>query len=127
VAGSYWTSAAGAYCRSPEISWLPAMLWPVDVSDVQIAGPAAGARRNLHRSRHRRWRLSRRCCAPATGWLVPDGLLLLTAGHGAWTGSQDDWLGGGAAMWWSVIWQGFVSEGTGGNSLFWARRAGPDP
>ncbi|MQY14130.1 Ubiquinone biosynthesis O-methyltransferase [Streptomyces sp. RB5] len=34
-------------------------------------------------------------------WLRPGGLLLCTTGHRAWTGVDEDWLGGGAAMWWS--------------------------
>lgn len=102
------------------------MLWPVDVSDVQIAGPAAGAPAEPSSEPTPSLAAQRSLLRAGAGWLVPDGQLLLTAGHGAWTGSQDDWLGGGAAMWWSVIWQGFVSEGIGGNSLFWARRAGPD-
>ncbi|MGH3096771.1 MAG: class I SAM-dependent methyltransferase [Streptosporangiales bacterium] len=71
-------------------------------------------------------------------WLVPDGLLLLTAGWEAWTGAEDDWLGSGATMWWSQAdvttyrqWlhqagfdisdETFVPEGNGGHSLFWAR------
>ena len=75
------------------------------------------------------------------GWLVPGALLLLTAGWRSWTGSQTDWLGGDALMWWShadaatyrdwlvqagfqVIREEFVPEGDGGHSLFWARRTG---
>lgn len=73
-------------------------------------------------------------------WLVPDGVLLLTAGWAAWTGIEDDWLGSGASMWWSqagvatyrqwlqqagfrVSGEAFVPEGDGGHSLFWARAA----
>jgi SAM-dependent methyltransferase len=29
------------------------------------------------------------------GWLRPGGWLLATTGHTAWTGTEDDWLGGG--------------------------------
>lgn len=75
-------------------------------------------------------------------WLVPDGLLVLSAGWRAWTGSQIDWLGGDAPMWWSqadaatyrrwlteagfrVLREEFVPEGDSGHSLFWARRAMP--
>lgn len=71
-------------------------------------------------------------------WLVPDGLLLLTAGWQSWTGTQTGWLGGNATMWWShadvatyrrwlsdaglhVVREEFVPEGSGGHSLFWAR------
>jgi 2-polyprenyl-3-methyl-5-hydroxy-6-metoxy-1,4-benzoquinol methylase len=75
------------------------------------------------------------------GWLRPSGWLLATAGQEAWTGTEDGWLGGQAAMWWSqtdattyaswleqagleVIEQGFVAEDDGGHALFWARRPG---
>lgn len=74
------------------------------------------------------------------GWLVADGLLVLSAGWRAWTGAQIDWLGGDAPMWWShadaatyrrwlteagfqVLREEFVPEGDSGHSLFWARRA----
>jgi hypothetical protein len=62
-----------------------------------------------------------------------------TTGQEAWTGIDEDWLDGGAAMWWShtdaetnrgwitaagltVEAQEFVPEGEGGHALFWARR-----
>lgn len=77
------------------------------------------------------------------GWLRPGGWLLATTGQDAWTGSEDNWLGGHATMWWSqadaatyrswlqqagleIIDQRFVPEGDGGHALFWARRR-PDP
>ncbi len=73
------------------------------------------------------------------GWLRPGGWLLATTGQQAWTGTEDDWLGGSATMWWShadaatyrdwlgragleVTAQDFVPEGDGGHALFWARR-----
>jgi 2-polyprenyl-3-methyl-5-hydroxy-6-metoxy-1,4-benzoquinol methylase len=72
-------------------------------------------------------------------WLRPGGWLLATTGHNAWTGTQDNWLGGRAAMWWShadartyrswhqqagltVTAATFVPEGAGGHTLFWAQR-----
>jgi ubiquinone/menaquinone biosynthesis C-methylase UbiE len=77
-------------------------------------------------------------------WLRPGGWLLATTGQTAWTGTEDNWLGGSAAMWWSqadavtyrtwlhqagleVAGQQFVPEGDGGHALFWARLkpAGP--
>jgi len=75
----------------------------------------------------------------AAGWLRPGGWLLAVTGQGAWTGTEDNWLGGPAAMWWShadaatyrawleqaglqVTAQEFVPEGDGGHALFWARR-----
>ncbi|MGH8795282.1 MAG: class I SAM-dependent methyltransferase [Stackebrandtia sp.] len=73
-------------------------------------------------------------------WLRPGGWFLGATGHRAWTGVDDDWLGGGAAMWWShadaatnrdwitragltVESEEFVPEGDGGHALFWARRS----
>ncbi|MCW6003554.1 class I SAM-dependent methyltransferase [Micromonospora sp. CPCC 205371] len=72
-------------------------------------------------------------------WLRPGGLLLATTGAQAWTGTEDRWLGGTAAMWWShadaatyrkwIIQAGldidaehFVPEGSSGHQLFWAHR-----
>lgn len=72
-------------------------------------------------------------------WLRPGGWFLGTTGHSAWTGTEDNWLGGGVPMWWShtdaatnrawitqagltVEREEFVSEGDGGHALFWARR-----
>ena len=72
-------------------------------------------------------------------WLRPRGWLLTTVGQDAWTGTQDNWLGGPAAMWWSQanastyrVWfqragltitsEQFVPEGTSGHALFWAQQ-----
>ncbi|WDZ84507.1 class I SAM-dependent methyltransferase [Micromonospora cathayae] len=72
-------------------------------------------------------------------WLRPGGWLLTTVGRDAWTGTDDNWLGGPATMWWShadaatyrswlhragltVTVEDFVPEGTSGHTLFWARR-----
>jgi ubiquinone/menaquinone biosynthesis C-methylase UbiE len=72
-------------------------------------------------------------------WLRPGGWFVATTGHRAWTGVEENWLGGGAAMWWShadaatnrawiteagltVEREEFVPEGDGGHALFWARR-----
>ena len=74
----------------------------------------------------------------AAGWLRPGGWLLAVTGQQAWTGTEDNWLGGPATMWWShadaatyrawledagleVTEQDFVPEGDGGHALFWAR------
>nr|WP_229404716.1 hypothetical protein [Micromonospora sp. NBRC 110038] len=116
------------------------------------AGPPPGAHRDLPpRRRHPR--------RPAAGlalihlplpeqprligriftWLRPGGWLLATVGDSAWTGTEENWLGGPAAMWWSqadastyrswlreagllVTAEEFVPEGTSGHALFWARR-----
>ncbi len=72
-------------------------------------------------------------------WLRPGGRFLATMGHQAWTGTEDNWLGGGATMWWShadaatnrawleqaglvVDHEEFVPEGSGGAILFQAHR-----
>lgn len=73
------------------------------------------------------------------GWLRPGGFFVATTGHGAWTGTEPDWLGSGAPMWWShadadtnrqwieqvgltVERQEFIPEGSSGHALFWTRR-----
>ncbi|MFG2729006.1 class I SAM-dependent methyltransferase [Streptomyces canus] len=75
------------------------------------------------------------------GWLRPGGWFVATTGHRAWTGVEEDWLGGGAPMWWShadaatnrewiaqtgltIECEEFVPEGDGGHALFWARLPG---
>ncbi|KKK05808.1 class I SAM-dependent methyltransferase [Micromonospora sp. HK10] len=72
-------------------------------------------------------------------WLRPGGWLLATVGTSAWTGTEDNWLGGPATMWWShadaatyrswlhqaglaIIAEDFIPEGSSGHTLFWARR-----
>jgi hypothetical protein len=72
-------------------------------------------------------------------WLRPDGLFLATVGHTAWTGTEESWLGGDAAMWWShadtdtyrawvratglaVIDEQFVPEQTSGHLFVAAER-----
>jgi SAM-dependent methyltransferase len=76
-----------------------------------------------------------------SGWLAPGGLFLATLGSGAWTGTEQDWLGvGGAEMYWShadapsyrrwladagfdLLHDEFIPEGQGsaGHQLFHAR------
>ena len=72
-------------------------------------------------------------------WLRPGGLFVATTGYWAWTGVQEDWLGGGVPMWWSqadagtyrswitqagltVEQEEFVPEGDSGHALFWAHK-----
>jgi 2-polyprenyl-3-methyl-5-hydroxy-6-metoxy-1,4-benzoquinol methylase len=72
-------------------------------------------------------------------WLRPGGWLLVTVGHEAWTGTQDNWLDGPAPMWWShadagtyrswlqgagvaITSEEHVPEGTSAHTLFWAQR-----
>jgi SAM-dependent methyltransferase len=73
------------------------------------------------------------------GWLRPGGLFVATTGYWAWTGYEENWLDGGAPMWWShadvatyrswieqagllVDREEFVPEGDGGHALFWTSR-----
>lgn len=77
--------------------------------------------------------------ARIAGWLRPGGSFLCTTGHTAWTGTEDNWLDGGAPMWWShadattyrtwltgagltVDTETFVSEGDSGHTLFRTHR-----
>ena len=72
-------------------------------------------------------------------WLKPNGLVLLTVGHGAWTGTESDWLGvPGGTMYWShadaatyrrwlgergfaIVYEAFIPEGESGHTLLLAR------
>jgi SAM-dependent methyltransferase len=73
------------------------------------------------------------------GWLRPGGLFVVTTGYGAWTGYEENWLDGGAPMWWShadvdtyrswiaeaglvIEREEFVPESDGGHALFWTSR-----
>ncbi len=72
-------------------------------------------------------------------WLRPGGVFMATTGYWAWTGTEENWLGSGAPMWWShadvatyrswitaaglvIDREEFVPEGDGGHALFLARR-----
>ena len=72
-------------------------------------------------------------------WLHPGGWLLVTGGHGAWTGRQDNWFDGPAPLWWShadaatyrswlqqaglvITTEERVPEGTSAYTLFRAQR-----
>jgi SAM-dependent methyltransferase len=72
-------------------------------------------------------------------WLKPGGVLLATVGAAAWTGEEEDWLGGGERMWWSHPEAGtyrhwltsagliierdeFVPEGSSGHQMLMALR-----
>lgn len=72
------------------------------------------------------------------GWLALGGALVAVTGHQAFRGIDENWLNGGAAMWWEhadaatyrawiaaagleIEREEFVPEGDGGHVLFWAR------
>jgi SAM-dependent methyltransferase len=76
-------------------------------------------------------------------WLRPDGWLLATVGHDAWTGTEDNWLGGGAPMWWShadaatyrawlqragmtIASESLVPDGASAHTLVWAHGSNAD-
>jgi SAM-dependent methyltransferase len=73
-------------------------------------------------------------------WIRPGGLFVATVGADAWTGSEENWLGGDIPMWWShadagttrgwieaagfvVEREEFVPEGAGGHALLWSTRS----
>ena len=75
------------------------------------------------------------------GWLRPGGVLLLTVGGGAWTGTEDDWYG--APMYWShgdrdfyaealdahgfdTLEEWLIPEGDGSHSAFLVRAPASD-
>ena len=75
-------------------------------------------------------------------WLRPSGWLLASTGHDAWTGSEENWLGGRAPMYWShadagasrrwiqeaglvIAGEQTIPEGDSAHALFWAQRPGP--
>jgi hypothetical protein len=75
-------------------------------------------------------------------WLRPGGILLITVGSTAWTGTEDDWYG--APMFWShgdrdsyastldargftVLEEWSIPEGDGAHAAFLARAEGGDP
>jgi SAM-dependent methyltransferase len=81
----------------------------------------------------------RRLLAKVAAWLRPGGLFVATTGHQASAGVEENWLGAGAAMWWShadadtyrtwisesgltIEREEFVPEGDAGHVFFWARR-----
>ncbi|RCV53380.1 class I SAM-dependent methyltransferase [Marinitenerispora sediminis] len=89
----------------------------------------------IHLPRQEQPEVLRRMCR----WLRPGGWLLAVTGETDWTGTEQNWLGGPAPMWWShpdagtsrrwlaaagfqVVAEEFVPEGAGGHRLFWARR-----
>jgi SAM-dependent methyltransferase len=74
------------------------------------------------------------------GWIKPGGRLLVTVGHEAWTGTEENWLGvPGGTMYWShadrPTYEGwlaelhfqieeslFIPEGEGGHAVILARK-----
>jgi len=60
---------------------------------------AHGAPRVAHALLHMPLAAQPRPLRHAASWLRPAGWLLVIAGHRAWTGMEDNWLGGAAPMW----------------------------
>lgn len=73
-------------------------------------------------------------------WVRPGGLFVATVGAAAWTGSEENWLGGDVPMWWSQADPGttrawieragfrvereeYVPEGASGHTLLWSTRS----
>ncbi len=74
-------------------------------------------------------------------WLVPDGLALVTTGETEYTGTEENWLGSNAKMYWShadastyarwfveagfrIVRRSFVAEDDGGHALFLVHKSG---
>lgn len=74
-----------------------------------------------------------------SAWLHPGGWFMATLGAEDWTGTEDNWLDGGASMYWShtneavyrkwlegaglsVAWTRFIPEGSGGHVLMLAQK-----
>lgn len=72
-------------------------------------------------------------------WLRPGGLFVATVGSTAWTGAEQNWLGGDVPMWWShpdasttrtwlehaglkVDREQFIPEDSSGHTLLWTHR-----
>jgi 2-polyprenyl-3-methyl-5-hydroxy-6-metoxy-1,4-benzoquinol methylase len=109
-----------------------------DVSDLEFAPASFDAVVCLYMLIHLPLREQRPVLAKIASWLKPGGLFLSTLGHERWTGLEENWLGSDAPMWWShadsatyrrwiedvdlqILDSGFIEEGSGGHSLFWAR------
>jgi SAM-dependent methyltransferase len=77
-------------------------------------------------------------------WLSPGGLILITTGEKAWTGTEENWLGSGAPMYWShadvdsyaewlheigfvVLERRKIPEGESAHALFLAQRSTDEP
>jgi ubiquinone/menaquinone biosynthesis C-methylase UbiE len=77
-------------------------------------------------------------------WLLPGGLALVTTGETAWTGTEENWLGSGAPMFWShgdsdsyaqwlqeigfsILERRKIPEGESAHALFLAQKAAVGP
>jgi 2-polyprenyl-3-methyl-5-hydroxy-6-metoxy-1,4-benzoquinol methylase len=121
-----------------------ATFWQADATEISFPEGAFDAVVCLYALIHMPLAEQPRLIGRIASWLRPGGWLLTTTGAAAWTGSEDNWLGGTATMWWShadaatyrdwisqaglhIEAEDFVPEGKGGHELFWARRKPVDP
>ncbi|EIV92029.1 trans-aconitate 2-methyltransferase [Frankia sp. QA3] len=110
-----------------------------DAAEVDLPPTAFDAVVSLYALIHMPLRKQPTLLARIATWLRPGGWLLAVTGQHAWTGVEQDWLGGGRPMWWSqadaatyrswiaasgliVESERFVPAGSTGHALFWARR-----
>ena len=130
-ARSTWTSLI-----STPVTWYPAGTFiHADASTVTFPAASFDAVVCLYALIHMPVEAQPGLLRDAAGWLRPAGWLLAVTGQGAWTGTEDNWLGGPATMWWShadaatyrawladagleVTTQDFVPEDDGGHALF---------
>ena len=110
-----------------------------DATDLDLPGGSFDAVVCLYTLIHMPLAKQPRLIGRMATWLRPGGWLLATTGHEAWTGTEQSWLGGTTAMWWShadaatyrswlqqagltITAQQFIPEDTSGHTLFWAQQ-----
>jgi SAM-dependent methyltransferase len=113
-----------------------------DMGDVRFPAASFDAVVALYSLIHLPLADQRRLFESIRAWLRPGGRFLAIVGAEAWTGTEDDWLGSGASMWWSheatatylrwleeaglgVLWSRFVPEDDSGHTLVLARASTP--
>lgn len=72
-----------------------------DMSQVQFAPDSFAAIVALYSVIHVPLEEQRALFGKIRSWLRPDGYFMVTVGHTAWTGTENDWLVPGATMFWS--------------------------
>jgi len=145
VAGGHWVTGvdiSDAQIRRARHLVPGARFLRVDATTLRMPPGSFEAVVALYSMIHMPLRAQPALLGSIAGWLVEDGLLLLSAGWRGWTGADNGWLGSETTMWWShadvatyrqwlkqagfeVLREEFVPEGDGGHSLFWARRRPP--
>ncbi|MCI4365539.1 MAG: methyltransferase domain-containing protein, partial [Thermoplasmata archaeon] len=74
---------------------------PADMTRIQFPSQAFAGVTCLYALIHVPLAEQRELLGRIFDWLIPGGLALLTTGETAWTGTEENWLGSGAPMYWS--------------------------